>query len=210
MSRPANPTTARSKSVAAVAACVALACALSGCMVGPNYVRPQVPQPSRFKSEPTTPPTTSPAAAEVPAQWWKLYADPELDRLVDTADAANQDLRQAMARADQSRALARVAGSFLAPTVALDPSFTRTRTSGDRPSSVTGQPLGSIRTSTWSIPFDLTYEIDVWGRVRRSFESATAQAQASTFDEAVVRLNILASVAQSYYQIRSLDAQKQI
>ena len=79
-----------------------------------------------------------------------------------------------MARVDQARALARVAGSFLYPTISLDPRFIRQRLSGNRDSTITGQRVQSGATiNDWLIPLDLTYEIDVWGRVRRSFESAT-------------------------------------
>ncbi|MEA2736037.1 MAG: outer membrane protein multidrug efflux system, partial [Humisphaera sp.] len=174
----------------ATIALLGLACALSGCMVGPNYKRPPVVAPARFKSQatsqPSSQPTTSPAAV-IPNQWWKLYGDAELERLVDAANAANQDLRQAVARVDQARALARVAGSFLAPTIDANPGYTRTRTSGTRDNPITGLPTPSAKINDWIIPFDLTYEVDVWGRIRRSLESARAQATATVYDEAVIR-----------------------
>jgi multidrug efflux system outer membrane protein len=188
---------------------LAMGCAVSGCAVGPNYRRPRVEEPARFKSLPADQPTSRPAMA-IPTQWWKLYEDEELDRLIAAANAANQDLRQAVARTDQARALARVAGSFLLPTVDLNPAYSRTRTSGNRSSVITGQPSPSVNSSDWIVPFDLTYEIDVWGRVRRSLESARAQAAATAFDEAVIRLTTQSNVAQFYYAIRSLDAQEQI
>jgi multidrug efflux system outer membrane protein len=197
-----------------IIALLVLGCALSGCMVGPNYRRPHLEQPARFKSEPTSQPssqpTTGPAVTSIPNDWWKLYDDAELDRLIDTASIANQDLRQAIARVDQARALARVAGSFLAPTVTANPTYTREHTSANRPSLLTGQPTPSATFNDWTIPFDLTYEVDVWGRVRRSFESANAQARATKFDEAVIRLAVQSNVAQFYYALRSLDAQSQI
>jgi multidrug efflux system outer membrane protein len=193
--------------VALVAALV-LSCSLSGCMVGPNYQRPSLQETAQFKSQPSTQPVTGPTA--IPTQWWKLYADEQLDRLITTADASNQNIQQAVARLDQARALARVAGSFLLPTVSSTPTFTRTRESGNRTSAITGAPAAAATFNDWSIPLGLTYEIDVWGRVRRSFESANAQAIASAFDETVVRLSIEASVAQFYYALRSLDAQEQI
>ena len=189
-----------------VCALAALAIALSGCEVGPNYARPTVEQPGAFKSQPATRP-----APPVPADWWRLYRDPELDQLVATANSLNQNLKQSVARVEQARALARVAGSFLLPTVTLDPSYTRTRDSANRASIITGQP---IRRSTvfndWRIPFDLTYEIDVWGRVRRSVESSNAQAAAAFADLAVVRLTVQTDVATFYYALRGLDAQEQI
>jgi len=177
-----------------------------GCMVGPDYVRPAVEQPARFKSQPA-----SEAAPPIATEWWQLYRDPELNQLIATATASNQTLQQAVARVDEARALARVAGSYLYPTISLDPSFVRQRTSGNRNSAVTGQRVQKgVTVNDWLIPFDLTYEIDVWGRVRRSFESARAQAAASVADVAVVGLTVATDVARYYYTLRSLDAQGQI
>ena len=177
-----------------------------GCMVGPNYVRPSVEQPATFKSQAADEP-----AVAVAREWWRLYAEPELDQLIATASASNQTIRQAVARVDEARALARVAGSFLYPTISVNPSFTRLRTSGNRESTITGQRVQrGVNVNDWLIPFDLTYEIDVWGRVRRSFESARAQAAATAADVGVVRLMVETDVAQFYYTLRSLDAQAQI
>jgi outer membrane protein, multidrug efflux system len=175
-------------------------------MVGPNYVRPAVEQPARFKSQADGEP-----APVITREWWRLYRDPQLDQLIETANASNQTLRQAVARVDEARALARVAGSFLYPTISLDPSFTHLRTSGNRVSTTTGQkvPKG-VSVDDWLIPLDLSYEIDVWGRVRRSFESARAQAAATVADVGVVRLTVETDVAQFYHTLRSLDAQIQI
>ncbi len=178
----------------------------AGCAVGPNYARPPVEEPALFRSGGAGEPAPS-----IQTDWWRLYGDPELDQLIASAHASNQTLRQAVARVDQARALARVAGSFLYPTISADPSYSRTRYSGNRRSTITGQKVQSGRTlNDWRIPFDLTYEIDVWGRVRRSFESARAQAAASADDLGVVRLTVETDVAQFYYGLRSLDAQLQI
>jgi multidrug efflux system outer membrane protein len=178
----------------------------AGCAVGPNYARPPVEEPALFKSGGAGEP-----APPIQTDWWRLYGDPELDRLIASAHASNQTLRQAVARVDQARALARVAGSFLYPTISADPSYSRTRYSGNRRSTITGQKVQSGQTlDNFLIPFDLTYEIDVWGRVRRSFESARAQAAASADDLGVVRLTVETDVAQFYYGLRSLDAQLQI
>jgi len=177
-----------------------------GCMVGPDYVRPSVDQPARFKSQ-----AVSEAGPPLPEEWWRLYREPELDGLIATASESNQTLRQAVARVEEARALARVAGSFLYPTISNDPRFSRTRYSGNRDSAVTGQrvPQG-VTNNDWLIPIDLSYEIDVWGRVRRSFESARAQAKASEDDVGVVRLIVETDVTRFYYSLRSLDAQAQI
>jgi multidrug efflux system outer membrane protein len=183
-----------------------LAVVTAACTVGPRYQRPAVEQPPAFKSEP---PASAVALPE--SGWWKLYADQELEGLIAAANAANQTLRQAVARVDEARALARVAGSYLYPSVSANPAFSRARLSGTRASQVTGQPVtgGSIL-DDWIVPADLSYEIDVWGRVRRSYEASRAAARAAVADEAVVRLTVQTQVASFYYTLRSLDAQDQI
>ena len=175
-------------------------------MVGPDYVRPSVEQPDGFKSQADREP-----APAITKEWWRLYSDPELDQLIATALASNQTLRQAVARVDEARALARVAASFLYPTISTNPSFARTRYSANRDSTVTGRRVQQgVTVNDWLIPFDLAYEVDVWGRVRRSFESAKAQAAATADDAGAVRLTVETDVAQFYYTLRSLDAQLQI
>ena len=165
-----------------------------GCMVGPNYVRPAVEQPLNFKSQ-----AASGEAPLMARDWWRLYGDPDLDQLIASAQASNQTVRQAVARVDEARA------------ISLDPRFLRERNSGNRDSTITGRRVQRSTTiNDWLVPLDLTYEIDVWGRVRRSLESATAQAQASADDLAVVQLTVETDVAQFYYGLRSLDAQAQI
>ena len=112
---------------------------------------------------------------------------------------------------DQARALARVARSYLAPTISTSPTFTRERSSPNRKSTFTGEPVGVASTiNDWLVPVDLTYEIDVWGRIRRGLESARAQFVASADDEAMVRLTVQSDVAQFYYTLRLLDAQIEI
>src|SRR3989454_11595512 len=86
------------------------------CMVGPDYVRPSVEQPARFKSQ-----AISETGPPIPEEWWRLYREPELDRLIATASESNQTLRQAGARVDEARALARVAGGVFYPTLSTQP-----------------------------------------------------------------------------------------
>jgi multidrug efflux system outer membrane protein len=184
-----------------------LAFVLPGCEVGPEYARPKVEQPAAFKSPAATTQPTQP----IPAQWWPLYHDDELNHLVASANESNQNVRQAIASVDQARALAHISASYLLPTVTADPSYTRFHTSANQPSLTTGQPVGTqANYNDWQVPFDLTYEIDVWGRVRRSVEASNAQAAASADDLAVVQLTVQTDVATYYYTIRALDAQEQI
>ena len=178
----------------------------AGCMVGPNFTRPEVEQPQGFKSQ-----TDGETGPPVPAEWWQLYRDPELDRLIALAQESNQNIRLAVARVDEARALARVAGSYLFPTIGANPNFSHTRYSANRDSTVTGRRVASgASRNDWLIPIDLSYEIDVWGRVRRSLESARATAAATAADVGVVQLTVETDVARYYYALRSLDAQAQI
>jgi outer membrane protein, multidrug efflux system len=190
----------------AVRALLISSVALGGCMVGPNYVRPPIETPASFTSQADTT-----GDSRIEQAWWQLYRDPDLDQLIATATASNQTLKQAVAAVDQARALARVAASYLAPTISTNPTFTRARTSANRKSVITGQPVGNGATfNDWLVPIDLTYELDVWGRVRRGLQSSRAQALASADDEAMVRLTVQTDVAQYYYALRLLDAQSEI
>jgi outer membrane protein, multidrug efflux system len=179
---------------------------IGGCMVGPNYKRPAVPEPPLFKSD-----ATGGSAPAVHADWWQLYGDADLDQLIATARASNQTLQQTVARVDQARALARVVGSYLYPTVSVDPHFSRTWYSENRKGTISGRRATSrVTLNDFLIPINLSYEVDVWGRIRRSLESARAQTAAAAADLGVVRLTIETDVAQYYYSLRSLDAQVQI
>jgi multidrug efflux system outer membrane protein len=178
----------------------------AGCMVGPDFKRPEVEPPPRFKSQ-----ADGEMGPSIPAEWWQLYRDPELERLIAMAQASNQNIRVAVARVDEARALARVAGSYLFPTIDANPQFSYNRYSGNRASTVTGKKIASgASRNDWLIPIDLSYEVDVWGRVRRSLESARATAAATADDVGVVRLTVETDVARYYYTLRSLDAQAQI
>ena len=191
--------------VTLVVLCIATVIA-AGCKVGPKYVRPPVDQPTSFKSEHNDVP-----APLIAPEWWRLYNDTELDQLIASAHASNQTLRQAVASVDEARAIARVARSFLYPSISFNPVMTRERLSGTRASTVTGSIVALGATiNDWLIPFDLAYQIDAWGSIRRSLESATAEAAASDDNLAMVRLTVETDVAQFYYTLRSLDAQTEI
>src|SRR5258706_6001648 len=145
-------------------ALAALGVALPGCLVGPKYARPAIEQPTGFKSlattQPTTQATTQAATQPMPTDWWRMYRDPQLDELIASAHESNQTLRQAVARVDQARALAHVAASFQLPTVTADPNYTRTRTSANRASVITGKPVGiSSVSNDWRGGFGLSLNI---------------------------------------------------
>src|SRR5438128_11124462 len=124
------------RSRAVLAALWAVCIMAGGCMVGPNYTRPAVEQPAHFKSQADTE-----AAPAIAREWWQLYRDPELDRLIATATASNQTLRQAVARVDEARALARVAASFLFPTISTIAAFTHVRPAANLDRTITGKAV---------------------------------------------------------------------
>jgi multidrug efflux system outer membrane protein len=177
-----------------------MAASLASCALGPNYQRPALEVPKAYKSAATQPS----AAARMGLDWWKLFGDKTLTELEESALQGSQDLKAAMARVAEARASSAAVRSQFFPTITFNPSVLRTSSPG------TGNaPRGPDQTS-YQIPFDLGYEIDIWGRVRRSFESSEATVQASDIDVQVVRLTLLADVAVGYFTLRSLDAQDEI
>jgi multidrug efflux system outer membrane protein len=176
--------------------------AAAGCTVGPDYERPPVETPERFKS--AGPDETG--AHGLTPEWWKLFNDLELTALEEEALRANQDLKAAVARVDQARAGLKNANSSLYPTLALNPSITRLRTSEN-----TATARGNTITFTdVKVPFDLNYEVDLWGKIRRSIEAAEGQAKGTVDDLGVVLHTIQSDLASNYFQIRSLDLQVEI
>ncbi len=166
--------------------------ALTSCVVGPDYRRPEVNAPAAFKRTASGETT----ATVVPADWWRLFNDAELNTLAEKTLAANFDIKVAIARFDQARAAVRVASGEYFPTADLDPTARRSR-------SIT---TGKTQTS-YSLPVDLGYELDLWGRVRRSVEASRNTALASQADLAFVQQSTLATLAQAYFTLRLLDTE---
>ncbi len=176
---------------------------LEGCAVGPNYHRPETAIPADYKSKELGSWKTGTPLDNVPkGAWWEIFGDKTLNELESQAAQANQQLKGAVARVDQARATARVARSELLPSLNFDPSFTRQRYSPNQMPS-----FGSLTVNNFQTPLDLSYEIDLWGRVRRGFESARAEAAASLAAFHSVLLTLQADVAQNYFLLRSLDAE---
>ncbi len=134
--------------------------------------------------------------------WWEIFGDTNLNALEAEAQSANQELKAAVARVDEARATARISRADLLPGVSFDPSFTRQRYSPNADPS-----FGALTANSFNTPLDLSYEVDLWGRVRRSFQSARADAQASLADFYNVLLTLQSDVAQNYFSLRSLDAE---
>ena len=171
--------------------------------VGPDYQAPTNAAPAAYKNAGTGDWKPGRPLDNVPkGEWWRIYADTNLDALESRAQLANQQLQAAVSRVEQARATARVARADLLPGANLDPSFVRQRYSPNEDPS-----FGNITATTLSVPLDLSYEVDLWGRVRRGFESAREDAQASLANYFNVLLTLQTDVAQNYFSLRSLDAE---
>ena len=177
-------------------ACVAalLAVALGGCAaVGPDYSEPQLAVPAGWSAGTGT----DAMDAALLARWWHGFGDPVLDRLVADALAANLDLAQARARLREARARRGVAGAALAPSVDASLSGSRSRSSGQSGS-------GSTR-ELYSAGFDASWELDVFGGLRRSVEAAQADLEASVESLSDTRVSLAAEVALNYIDLRTAE-----
>ncbi len=171
--------------------------------VGPDYRKPTNSIPAEFKAaELGTWQVGRPLDGLPKGAWWEVFADAGLNDLEARAVQSNQELRAAVARVEQARATARVARGEFLPRIDLDPSLVRQRYSPNQIPS-----FGSVTANTYRAPLDLSYEIDLWGRVRRGYEGARADAQASLAAFQNVRLTLEADVAQNYFRLRALDAE---
>jgi NodT family efflux transporter outer membrane factor (OMF) lipoprotein len=190
--------------------------ALSGCMVGPKYVKPSVPMAPDYKEanpegykENTNWQVAKPADAAQRGEWWRIFGDAQLNELEPQAAANNQDLKAADARFREARALIRFNRASLYPTVGVSPFAGGLRESSNRPyfsiSANNGNGVSDIQ-----LPVDLNYEIDVWGRVRRTVSAAREEAQASAGDRQTVMLSLQAELAVDYFEARSADAQEKL
>ncbi len=193
-----------------------LACA---CTVGPRYSRPAdpAPAPDAWKTQPpwqqAAPKDSIPKGA-----WWQIFNDPALDSYEQQLLQANQSLVAARDHLDQARSLARVATADYFPQVSTDPSAVRERGSANRPLNgaastvVNGvvQPIQPYTQTVLTVPFSLSYEADLFGRVRRNVEAANASLQSSAADLQNVQLVLTAELAADYFTLRELDAEFQV
>ncbi|WP_176256682.1 efflux transporter outer membrane subunit [Derxia lacustris] len=177
------------------------ALALAGCALGPDYRRPAIALPADYGSTAATD-----SAAELPARWWTLFNDAQLTALVDATLASNASLAQAIAQVDAADALLRQANAAFFPEIGLGGSATRARSSQrglqggqfSNRSPVYNQYASSLTTS---------FELDLWGRLRRASESARAQLLGTRYARDVTALSLAGATASSYFTLRSIDAQ---
>jgi NodT family efflux transporter outer membrane factor (OMF) lipoprotein len=180
---------------------------LSGCTVGPNYHPPAVQPPPAYKEAGNWKPA-QPNDQNLGGTWWTIFQDQLLDSLELQVNVSNQNLKAAEAQYRQSRAVLRYSRADYYPTVTTGPSATRSHTSSNRPPP--SSTFNGITYNDFVLPFDFSYQADVWGRVRRTVESNREQAQASAADLATVNLSMHADLALDYFQARSLDAEEQL
>src|SRR5216117_1734318 len=195
---------------------------VAGCAVGPDYKRPEATTiPAAYTgatnlvatdAETTNGWKIAEPQAQIPkGNWWEIFGEAELNELENQASVANQQLKVAVARLAEARAQMDATRAGLFPNISLSGSYTRQRSSPNAPLSTTGAASGTSATfNDFYVPLSLGYEVDFWGRVRRSVESARAQAQASADDLETIKLMIQAEVAADYFTLRALDSQRAV
>jgi NodT family efflux transporter outer membrane factor (OMF) lipoprotein len=211
------------KLTAAVAALL-----LSACSVGPDYVRPNpvvnTPMPAAFK-ETEQWKFAQPKDGKIQPGWWKLFNDPVLNALEEQVVISNQNIAAAEAQLRQARAIISANRAAYFPTIGVNPSVTRSQRSGSLSSGSsaagtttstgttvvsTGRGGGATAITDYNLPADLSWEIDLWGRIRRTVEASRDNAQATQADLAAATLSAQAELAQDYFLLRSQDLQKKL
>jgi NodT family efflux transporter outer membrane factor (OMF) lipoprotein len=188
---------------------------VAGCRVGPQYTRPTVPLAPEFKEAGPDAyksvdgwKAAQPSDQQLKGAWWELFNDPQLNALEVQIDPSNQTLKQAAANFQASRAQIRYYRASKVPTIGTIPSISDVRTSAHRP--YFNSSLANSGEGDFLLPIDLNYEVDLWGRIRRSITAATEQAQASAADLENVRLSLHAELGMDYFGLRAADAQKKL
>ena len=181
---------------------------LSGCTVGPKYVQPTVPPPPpAFKETPSNWSQASPQDQLPKGKWWEIYGDQQLNSLEETIAVSNQNLKVAYRQYMSARDLVQQARSQLFPTVAVQPSGSQMQLSRNRANVY---PTTKSNYSDIVLPAELSYEVDLWGQVRRTIESSRENAQASAGDLENISLSLHSELAFDYFSLRGLDLQKQL
>ena len=183
----------------------------AGCTVGPRYSRPAAPAPSpdAWKTQPPWQ-QAAPKDSIPKGVWWQVFNDPTLDAYEQQLLQANQSLVAARDRLDQARALASVATAGLFPQLSVDPNAVRERGSGNRPLNGFVQSIRPYTQNVFAVPFSLSYEADLFGRVRRNVEAANASLQSTAADLQNVQLVLTAELAADYFTLRELDAEFEV
>jgi len=171
-----------------------------------KYKKPDVTVPANWQA-PAPWHEASPLDSIPKGSWWTLFNDAELNQYEDRAMASNQTLKAAVSRLAEARASARVTASGLYPELDAAPAASRQRVSGNRPTLGSTFVLRPDTENSFTIPFTLNYEVDLFGRIRRSVEAANESLQASAADLENVRLLVSSDLAADYFSLRELDTE---
>ena len=178
---------------------------LAACTVGPNYLRPKAEIPAGYK-EIDGWKVAQPKDNVLRGTWWEIFNDPELNALERQVDVSNQNIAAAEAAFRQARALVQEARANYFPTITIGFGVTNS----SRSTTLMGSSGARTTPTQYSLPVDVSWELDVWGRIRREVESSQAGAQASAADLQNAKLSAQTELAQDYFQLRTLDAQKRL
>ena len=173
---------------------------LAGCAIGPDYQRPATPQAAHYLAMPGWK-TATPADTSGAGRWWQGYADAELDRLLTQLETDNLRLASAEAQYRQARALAGGARAGLLPNLDLGAGMQR---------SGQGQGSAALHSKSYDANLAISWEVDLWGKVRRELQAADSSAQASAAELAALRLSLQSELAQNYLQLRSQLRQRDL
>jgi NodT family efflux transporter outer membrane factor (OMF) lipoprotein len=178
---------------------------LAGCTVGPKYTRPTVPTaPVDAYKETDGWKPAQPSDQLLRGKWWEIFGDPQLSTLESELTVSNQDLKVANARFLEARAMVHYNRAAQFPNISTAPGMQRLHYSANTPY------LPASGFNDFTLPFDISYEVDVWGRVRRTVSASREEAQATAGDLQTVNLSLHAELAYDYFELRSADAQKKL
>lgn len=201
----------RNRTLAAAGGALALLAGLTGCMVGPKYHAPAPPQVTaanykestvNFQDQPGWK-VASPQDAMLRGNWWEVFQEPELNALEEQLNINNQSIKESFAQYMEARALIAEARSQYWPTITLGPSWSRSRTSSNQ--RVSSSATTGNTTSLWTVPLDVSWTPDFWGKIRNEVREAQYAAQVSAADLEVEKLTEQASLAEYYFEIRGQD-----
>lgn len=186
---------------------------VSACAVGPDYVRPPVETPAAYKELATTGANWKPAEPRDDAprgKWWEIFGDAELNALEEQVLVGNQNIAQAEARFRAANALVQSARANYFPVASANASVSRSGGGRGGAGSSSASSGGTRASTGHTLGLAASWEIDLWGRVRRTVEAQSAGAAASAADLAGVRLSAHAALAANYFQLRQIDAQRRL
>jgi len=178
---------------------------LAGCMVGPDYKKQKVEVPEAYKENAEWK-VAQPQDQLPRGKWWEIFGDPQLNSLAEQVNVSNQSVQLALAQYRQARALIQEARSALFPTVSVAPSITRSKQSN----TLGATPVARGAQTFYAVPVEASWAIDLWGQYRRGYESTIDSAQASAAQLENTRLAMQTELAQDYFQLRTLDSQRQL